>query len=375
MSSILWLSWKDHNHPEAGGAEVVLWQIAQRLVAEGHQVTILTCGYDDAPSRETIDKVDIVRVGKNRYAHSFVALGYYIKHLRGKFDLLIEEVNAAPYFAALFEHKAKKFMFYHQMEQKVWFCETRAPLSHIGQYILEPAATRLLSAAKVPVITISESTKQELAKFGFKPERTAVISEGLEIEPVADLKDVNKFKQPTLLSLGAMRAMKRTLEHIKVFELAKKQLPNLQLKVAGSSAGEYGEKVMAAIAASPYKADIEYLGRVSKEHKIELMRRSHIILQTAIKEGWGLTVTEANSQGTLAAVYNVEGLRDSVKHGTTGIIGPDNDPQTLANEIVRLIGEPGKYRAMQREGWQWSKQITFNQSYADFKQAVGLNTA
>jgi hypothetical protein len=38
---ILWFTWKDNNHPDAGGAEVVLNELSKRLVAEGHAVTWL----------------------------------------------------------------------------------------------------------------------------------------------------------------------------------------------------------------------------------------------------------------------------------------------------------------------------------------------
>jgi glycosyltransferase involved in cell wall biosynthesis len=144
------------------------------------------------------------------------------------------------------------------------------------------------------------------------------------------------------LSLGAMRAMKRTVDQIKAFEIAKAVVPDLQLKIAGKSDGEYGQKVMMEIANSPYGDDIEYLGKVSQKEKIQLMQKAHVILQTAVQEGWGLTVTEAASQGTPAVVYDVNGLRDSVKHYRTGLI-TDPSPSSLAYGIVKILTHPELY--------------------------------
>ncbi len=104
--NIAWLTWKDRRHPEAGGAEMVAHELAKRLLADGHRVTMLTCGYGDAPKRENMDGTEVIRVGSNRYTHSFQALAYYIRHMRNHYDVLIEEVNAAPYFSVLFERKA-----------------------------------------------------------------------------------------------------------------------------------------------------------------------------------------------------------------------------------------------------------------------------
>ncbi len=360
-------------HPEAGGAELVARELGRRLVADGHDVTLLTCGYGKAGAESFEDGIRIIRVGRNRYAHPFQALMHYLKHLRGQFDVLIEEVNGgAPYFSVLFEKKARCFMLYHQLARVNWLHEIKWPLGYLGYYGLVPAATRLVSLARKPVITVSESTRRVLARHGFRPDRTHIISEGLAMEPLPRLTWVRKYTQPTLLSLGAMRAMKRTLDQIAAFEVAKQAVPDLRLKIAGKATGTYGEQVLARAGASPYADDIEYLGVVSREERLDLMQRSHIIMQTAVEEGWGLTITEAASQGTPAVAYDVSGLRDSVRDGETGILTAEQ-PDALGAGITRLLESPGLYSQLRREGWLWSKRITFEQSYQDFKNALGVS--
>ena len=364
--SILWLAWKDYTHPERGGAEVVLRELMKRQVQEGHHVTLLTARHAGSAARQTLDGIDIIRIGSNRYIHPLQALWYYLRHLRGKFDIVIETINTAPYFSLLFRGKGKRFAFYHQLAREIWYFETKKPLSHLGYYLIEPLATWLLGTARVPLITISDSTKNDLARFGWRPERTHIISEGIEIPPVNDVAAVTKYERPTILSLGALRSMKRTLDQVKAFEIAKKDLPNLQLKIAGDANSPYGQKVLTYIKRSPFRGDIAYLGRVSREQKIELMQRAHVITVTSVKEGWGLIVTEAASQGTPAVVYDVDGLRDSVKDKTTGIVTKPT-PAALAHGIVHLLSDDVFYRALQKQAWGWSTQITFDQSYQDFK--------
>lgn len=372
MSSILWITWKDSQHPEAGGAEVVAHELTKRLRADGHEVVMLTCGYLGANAHSYLDEVEVIRVGTSRYTHPFYALGYYMRHMRGRFDILIEEVNgAAPYFSVLFERRARRFLLYHQLGRKNWLYEVPPPLGRFGYHILAPAATRIASWSHAPVITVSTSTRKELAAYGFPPERTHIISEGIQVRPLASLDKVQKYSRPTCLSLGAMRAMKRTLDQVKAFELAKQQLPELQLKVAGSAAGAYGRQVLQYIKQSPYAADIVYLGRVGSEEKINLFRRSHLILQTAVEEGWGLTITEAAAQGTPAVAYDVAGLRDSVRHQLTGLVTPER-PGQLAEGIVRLLTGKRLYERCRQAAWLWSQQITFEHSYRDFTRIVGL---
>ncbi len=367
--NILWLAWKDYTHPGYGGAEVVLRELMKRQVAEGHTVTLLTARHGESQATETLDGVHIIRVGTNRYVHSFQALAYYLRHLRGTFDLVIETVNTAPYFSLFFRGKSKGIALYHQLAREIWYFETRKPFSHFGYYVLEPLATRLLALARAPLITVSESTKRDLARFGWHPSRTHIISEGIEIKPVVRLEDVCKYPQPTMLSLGAMRGMKRTTDQLQAFEKAKRRIPRLRLIIAGDTGGQYGETVLQRIERSPFRQDIQCLGRVNNRQKVELMQRCHIITVTSVKEGWGLIVTEAASQGTPAVVYDVDGLRDSVRGGVTGIV-TEPTPAALAQGITDILSNQVLYNTLQQNGWEWSKHITFDKSYKDFKQAT-----
>lgn len=367
---ILFLAWKDIVHPQAGGAEVVLHELSKRLVDNGHSVTILTAKYKGASSFDTIDGAQIIRIGNNRYTHPFQAILHYRKYLRGSFDVVVETVNTAPYFYFLAGDTAKPFLFYHQLAREIWFDETPPPLSFIGYWILEPLATFILGKSRAKTITVSESTRSDLVKFGFRPDDISIISEGITMQPVKTLDKITKFKDPTLLGLGSFRAMKRTLDIVKAFEIAKGSIPDLKLKLAGSSSGSYGQRVLDCIEQSPFKADIEYLGRVSEKKKIELMQRSHLIGVTSLKEGWGLIVTEAASQGTPAVVYDVDGLRDSVRDGDTGIV-TQCTPADLAAGVVQALDDQKLYTKMRSRAWQWSKKITFEQCYADFIKIVG----
>ncbi len=158
--------------------------------------------------------------------------------------------------------------------------------------------------------------------------------------------------------------------NLRAFELAKKDLPNLRLVVAGDPSGN--DKVRKVIEASPYRDSIEFLGKVSREKKIELMQRAHLVCVASVKEGWGLVVTEANSQGTPAVAYDIDGFRDSIRHGETGLLTEKNDPESLAKAVVSLLSDMERYAMMRKNGWEWSKEKTFEQSYADFLEAIAM---
>jgi glycosyltransferase involved in cell wall biosynthesis len=363
---VLWFSWKDLKNPYAGGAEVVNNQIAKRLVADGHEVVFLVRQFAGAEDEEIIDGYRVIRRGSYHTVY-FEAFRYYRKHLRGWADLVVEEVNTIPFFTNFYVRE-KSVLFFHQLCREIWFYEMGRWKGIVG-YILE--SMYLLVLGNREVITISQSTKKDLQRFGFKRKKIHIISEGTEIEPVESLDRVEKYAHPTILSLGALRPMKRTEHILTAFALAKQDIPDLELIIAGDTTGGYGDHVKHLITLSPYRDAIKCLGRVTQEKKRELMQRAHLIAVTSVKEGWGLIVTEANSQGTPAVVYDVDGLRDSVKDRETGLICEENTPESLSLKMKQMLGDEVSYARMRENAWQWSKEITFDMQYEDFLKVIG----
>lgn len=354
---ILWFTWKDRKNPLAGGAELVNEELAKRLVKDGKEVIFLVAGFKGGKKEEKIDGYTIIRVG-NRWTVYWEAFLYYKKYLQYWPDMVIEEMNTIPFFVKFYV-KQKNIMFVHQLCREIWFYQMSFPVSLLG-YLLETIYLRMLNDRKV--ITVSKSTKNDLISFGFKRKNIHIISEGIELTQINNLKTIKKFDAPTILSLGAIRPMKRTDHIIKAFEMVKKSIPNAHLIIAGVTEGKYGKRVLSLAKNSPYAKDITYLGKVDKKKKIELLQKSHLLCSTSVKEGWGLVITEANSQGTPAIVYNSDGLRDSVNHEQTGLICIKNKPEELSKNIVVLFKDKKEYKKISSNAWHWSEEMNFDYS-------------
>jgi glycosyltransferase involved in cell wall biosynthesis len=365
--NILWLSWKDLGHPLAGGAEVVAHELAKRLAAAGHQVIVLAAGFPGAQLEVTRDGYRIIRAG-SRYTSYLAAWQYFRRHLRGWPDRVIDECNTMPFFAGWYTG-APTVMFFHMLCRQIWFYQFPQPLSAIG-YLAEPLYLRLLKRG--PVITVSGSTKADLQRHGFKARNITVIPEATNLPPVRSLAAATKSARPSLLVFGSIRPMKRTLEQIQAFELARDRLPRLELTVAGDATGPYGRRVLDYIKSSRHAAAITYAGRPTEAAKLQLMRRAHLLLAASVKEGWGLTVTEAATQGTPAVGYNADGLRDSIRDGVTGRLAAANTPAGLADAIVATLQDRPTYAKYQRAAWTWAKQLTFDRMYQAFSAALHL---
>jgi glycosyltransferase involved in cell wall biosynthesis len=237
--------------------------------------------------------------------------------------LVIDEINARPFLIPKFANDKPVIALFHQLEREFWLYEAPFPLNYMGYYYLEK---KWLSLYKdITTITISESSKKDLQDLKFR--NIFVVPEGLNITPLPKMPQ--KEMEPTIIFTGRLKKAKLPHHAISAFSLIKKKIPDAKMWVIGD--GYMLEKLK-----KMNVRDVTFYGHIHDQLKYQLMSRAHIALVPAVREGWGLVVTESNAMGTPAVAYNVPGLRDSVKNGYTGIL-VDNSPDSLANATISLF--------------------------------------
>jgi glycosyltransferase involved in cell wall biosynthesis/O-antigen/teichoic acid export membrane protein len=317
---ILAYNWRDLAHPRAGGAEVYLQSVAREWVKRGHEVTVFCGAVAGSPAEELVDGVRILRRG-GRIGVYRDARRYWRRDGDGQYDLVVDCVNTRPFLCPRFVRNVPVVAVIHQVAREVWRYETPWPVSVLGRYLLEPAWLR--AYRDVPVVTVSESSRQSLAEYGLR--RVTVVPEGWSpARPVP----VEKEPVPTVVFIGRLSANKRPEHAIRAFGLARRQLPDAQMWVIGSGPEEARLRKVAG-------PGVTFLGRVPEEEKRERLGRAHALVATSVREGWGLVITEAAASSTIAIGYDVAGLRDSIR-ASRGILTPP-DPGALAAGLVGLL--------------------------------------
>ena len=178
-----------------------------------------------------------------------------------------------------------------------------------------------------------------------------------------------KEKKPTFIFVSRVVKMKGIEEVIKAFFNILKTLKDGQLWIVGDGDKKYLEYLKTTMNTYTISSKVKFFGKVTEEKKLELMRKSHLLLHASRKEGWGLVVIEAASQGTPSVVYNVSGLRDSVKNGKTGVVLSENTSVEMARQAIRLFNSEEEYSRIQINALEWSKSLTWEKST---KQSIKL---
>ncbi|MGI5242311.1 glycosyltransferase family 4 protein [Dactylosporangium sp. CA-139066] len=330
---ILVCNWKDLRHPQAGGAEVYTHEIARRWVAAGHMVTQFCAAVDGAPAVEDIDGVRVVRHG-GRLGVYPAARDYYRSAGRGRFDLVMDEVNTRPFGCPRWAGDTPVVALIHQVCREIWHYEMPPPVALLGRYVLEPAWLRRYR--KVRVLTVSPSSQDSLRQYGLRD--VTVVPAGIARRP---RPDVPREPHPTVVFVGRLASNKGPLAALAAYHLLRERVPTAQMWFVGDGPQR------AALAARA-GSGVTLFGRVSRAERDELLARAHVLVVTSVREGWGLVVDEAAAMGTPAVGYDRPGLRDSIPPAGGVLVEPT--PAALAAALAH--GLPKWTAAPAARGWR-----------------------
>ncbi len=338
---ILILNWQDRENPQAGGAEIHLHEVFGRLAAAGSDVTVVTSGWAKAPSRTVLDGMTVHRVG-GRHTYPFMVSAYVRRMLlrAPPFDVVVEDLNKVPVFAPTWIG-APTLLLVHHLFGATAFQEASFPVA-AATWLLERPIPWVYRG--VPTVAVSDSTRQDLVERGMPREQIRVIPNGVDIGHFTPGQAADRIREPTVLYLGRLRRYKRVDLLLKaVAQLRSDGLP-VRLLVAGRGPHEGALRAEAdALGLTP--DGVRFLGFVSEEEKLALLRTVWVHLLTSPREGWGIANLEAAACGTPTVASDAPGLRDSVQHGVTGFLVPHGDVEALARQIRVLLTDPGLRQA------------------------------
>ena len=352
---ILILNFRDLAHATAGGAEVFTEEIGKRLVQFGNDVTIFSSAFDGCEPDSYRSGIRIVRKG-GKYS-VYRKARKFLKENLSEFDLVVDEINTIPFQAYKVAKGTRLVTLIHQLAREIWYHETWFPLNVIGYHVLESFWLR--QYREIPTITVSESTKGDLLQLGFRD--VHIIRNGIGAEPLRE--PPVKPDRPILIFVGRMVSSKQPDHALKAYLMVKERFPEAELWVLGD--GYLRSRLQREGADG-----VRFFGHVSGEEKFELLRQAHIMLSPSVREGWGVSVIEANAMATPAIGYAVPGLRDSIIDGTTGFLVQPNNPSGLAKAACQILEDTNLRRKLSIGALDWSRHFNWDNSAAEFNSLI-----
>jgi glycosyltransferase involved in cell wall biosynthesis len=329
-----------------GGAERWYRNLAERLAAEGHEVTYLTRPQWDRGTRVELDApVRVVTAGpriglytadgRRRISEAVLfGLGVFIHLLRRGHRYDVVHTCSFPYFSLLAAGLLRPLLGYELVVDwfEVWSRSYwRDYLGGVGGRV---GALVQHICALIPqrAFCFSELHAERLREEGLRGSVTVLrglypgAGEPVDVRP-ADL---------LVLFAGRLIPEKQATLGVAAMALATREIEGLRGEFLGD--GPERGALRAAIAQHGLSEIVSAPGFAEEEEIYAEMRRALCMLLPSRREGYGLVVVEAAARGTPSVV--VEGVDNAatelIEEGVNGTIAPRADPQSIAEAIVRV---------------------------------------
>ncbi|MCL5678505.1 MAG: glycosyltransferase family 4 protein [Candidatus Thermoplasmatota archaeon] len=323
---ILWMNHRCIKHPRTGGAERTIFEVGKRLVARGHEVDLLTGGWQGASRHEVIEGVRIHRYGSRILPH--VVQPIYLRYHKDA-DVIVDDMaHAAPWFSPWFSAKPGVVFFRH--------LHARTLSGQVSPYLalmlsfLEKHYSFIYKYW--PFVTESSSSETDLTSLGVELQRIVRIPPGVDTQMFRPGK---KTTEPSIVYFGGMRPYKRPEHALIVLNLLRKKGHKVHLTMVGDGPSLPFLKHLST--EFSLDKDVTFTGKVSDRRLSELVSSSWVNLHCSMSEGWGYSMLESAASGTPTVAYRVPGVSDTVREGISGEMVADGDVTGLSDAAERAL--------------------------------------
>jgi glycosyltransferase involved in cell wall biosynthesis len=299
--------WERVPPPRYGGIELIVSLLTDELVCRGHEVTLFASG-DSITKASLISFHDkALRLDesvKEPSVYEQMMLSYVYQNAH-QFDIIHSHIGCPSLPFAAF---------------------VKTPTVHTTHGIFTPDNEKLFQFfAGHAYISISEAQREH--RLGLNYIRTVYNGIDMSIYPFQD-----KPSQPTYLAfVGRLSPEKGPQEAIAIA-----QATGLPLKMAGKIDAVDRDFYEESLAHLIDGDQIQYLGEVSHEQKVELLAGATVTLfPITWREPFGLVMIESMATGTPVAGMALGSVPEVIEHGKTGFVC--NSREEMANAVLEAI--------------------------------------
>ncbi len=342
------LGWRDLDDPEAGGSEIHAHNIASIWTQSGLAVTMRTSSSIGRPPSATRDGYRVSRRGNRYTVFPRSALAEVTRRL-GPCDGLVEIWNGMPFLSPIWR-RGPRIVWLHHIHGPMWGMSQPGPIAAAGVALEERIAPRIYR--RQHVVTLSTSSQAELLDHGFDPALVDVIPPGVDpgFTPGGE-----RCSTPLAVAVGRLVPVKDFPRLVTAFARVRAAVPAAELRIVGEG---YERATIAAtierLGAGDY---VRLLGRTSDAELLDMYRRAWVVTSASIREGWGMTITEAGACGTTAVVSDIAGHADAVVDGVSGLLAAGDD--ALVDGLVGVLSDPAERDRLGRGALRRAAELTW----------------
>ncbi len=188
------------------------------------------------------------------------------------------------------------------------------------------------------ILVPSKATKQEiLDHYAVGDDKVHITPEGVDTDIIHFKPVIFKEKNPYFLYVGNAYPHKNVERLIDAFQIFSEKHPEYILRLVGKK--DFFYKRLIEKVKTP---NVEFMGYVNDSDLAKLYKYSRATFVPSLMEGFGLTVLEAMSMGSIVACSDISSLKEVA--GSNALYFKPTDVLSIASVMDEISTMPGKDR-------------------------------
>ena len=323
--------------PFIGGTEVHTYEVAHRMAAVGHDVTVLTTDVGKTlPTSEYSEGVHVLRVPAwPAQSDYYFAPEIYTKIMNGGWDLIhIQGYHTFVAPLAMLAASRSETPFVVTFHSGGHPSRLRNALRGLQRWLL----LLLLARAEKLIGVSAFETEFFQARLHQPHDRFMTISNGSYLPKPSPSR---KSKNGTLIvSVGRLERYKGHHRTILAFSEVVEQHPDVTLRIIGSGPCELELRQLAKRCGVAGRVRIGPVALSERGQMASILSEAKLAILLSDYESQGIAILEALSLGIPALVTHTSGLAELAKGGLVRSVPLDSSSSTIASAIMEQLRQP-----------------------------------
>jgi len=326
------------DRPFLGGGQVTLLTLARGLDRERFEV--FAASEPGGPLVEEMGKLGVphvpISLRKSSGLRAVAAIAAVLKNNR--IDVLHTHGGIAGLYGRWAAKKAGTPAVVHTIHG-IHYLHYRNPLIRRAFVILERRLSRITDA----VIFVSEADLERGRRLRLAlPERSRLIRNGVDPAIPAAASDPGKKREelgaqgkPLVAAVSRLHRQKGVAYLLRAVPFIRRELPAVKVAIAG------GGPLQEALALEIRRLGIGDAALLLGERADarEILAAADVFVLPSLWEGLPYVLVEAAALGMPIVATDIDGIREVIRSGSTGILVPPRNPAALASAVLLLLGD------------------------------------
>jgi glycosyltransferase involved in cell wall biosynthesis len=323
--------------PDRGGTEVHTHELAERLVAGGNEVTVLSTSHRGPFGREELEGgIRVIRVRAwppNRDYYLAPALARVIR--RGETDIVhcqgYHTFVAPVVMLAALSARIPYVVTLHSGGHSSAFRRAIRPLQAWALRPLLTRARRLIAVSPFEADLFARRLRLPRAAL-------TVIRSGVDLP--ASPEDDHRPDPPLILSIGRVERYKGHQRVVRALPLLIRAKPGIRLRVVGSGSYEDELRQLATRLGVAPQVEIAPVPGDRRDEMARLLRKGRVVAMLSDYESQGLAIHEALGLGRPLVVSDLPAFGDLRNHANVRTLARGAAPELVAEAILDMLDAP-----------------------------------